>query len=236
MDHIKNKVSSVAGKISELIGIMQELRGEGGCPWDKEQDHDSIKPYLIEEVYEVLEAIEETDDKKLMEELGDLILQVVFHAQIAKERGAFGIEEVLDGINSKLRSRHPHVFGEEHFETPAEVLANWERIKQEERVSQNGKKGALAGLPKGLPALLMARRIQDKLSRQGKEIAKEDSFAIEEKFEAFRQSLSGGKQEKIENALADLLFIIVGLAREKGVDAENTLRKKLDKMKMAVID
>lgn len=214
-------------RFKELVEIMEELRGESGCPWDKRQDHESIKPYLIEEAYEVIEAIEEGDEGMLMEELGDLILQVVFHAQIAKERGAFGIEEVLISLNSKLRSRHPHVFGKARFETPEEVLANWERMKQEER-RDGEREGVLAGLPRGLPALLKARRIQDKLTRQGKGIIEVDLEALDKSLNAFVQSLQGVDRERIGETLADLLFLLVELGRAKGVDAENALRERLN--------
>ncbi len=162
-----------------------------------------------------------------MEELGDLVLQVIFHAQIAKERHAFGIKEILEGIIFKLRTRHPHVFGEEILRTPEEVLANWERIKQEERRLAGNNQGPLAGLPPGLPALLMARRIQDKLSRQGKGVIEGDASLLEERFEVFKKSLSGEDKGRIEDALADLLFLLVELARQGGIDAEDALRKSL---------
>ena len=133
-------MSKPSGELfAELVEIMARLRGEGGCPWDREQTHESIKPYLIEETYEVLEAIDEQDPGKLREELGDLILQVVFHAQMAEEAAAFGIADVLATIADKLRRRHPHVFGDVKAETAQEVLFNWEQIKQAERRREKGQ-------------------------------------------------------------------------------------------------
>ncbi|MGH7423832.1 MAG: nucleoside triphosphate pyrophosphohydrolase, partial [Candidatus Methylomirabilales bacterium] len=149
-----------------LVHVMATLRAPGGCPWDREQTRESLKAFLIEEAYEVLEALDQGETEKLQEELGDLLLQVVFHAQIATELGEFTVKEVLASITDKLIRRHPHVFGEGRAETAAEVLSNWERLKQAER---GGVKevSALAGVPKTLPALLQAQRLQDKAARVG---------------------------------------------------------------------
>ena len=136
-----------------LRRIVATLRGPGGCPWDREQTHESIKPYLIEETYEVLEAIDDRDPAKLCEELGDLMLQVVFHAQMAEEAGAFSIGDVLAAIADKLKRRHPHVFGDVIAETAQEVLFNWEQIKQAERRRETGQASLLDGVPRELPAL-----------------------------------------------------------------------------------
>lgn len=132
---------------AELVAVMAQLRGEGGCPWDREQTHASLKPYLVEEVYEALEAIDGGDDAELRRELGDVLLQVVFHAQIASEEGRFSIEEVCRAIVDKLIRRHPHVFGQTQVDGAEEVLANWERIKQAEREEEDKPDSALEGCP-----------------------------------------------------------------------------------------
>ena len=158
---------SANDRFGELVQIMARLRGENGCPWDREQTHASIKPYLLEETYEVLESIDENDPAKLEEELGDLVLQVVFHAQMADEAGLFTIADVLRGINEKLRRRHPHIFGDVKADTAQEVLFNWEQIKKLEREKAQGRASLLDGVPRELPALLRAHRLQEKASRVG---------------------------------------------------------------------
>ena len=144
----------------KLVQVMKRLRGKKGCPWDHEQDHESLRPYLLEETYEVLEAIDKQDDEEMSEELGDLLLQIVFHAQIAAERGKFTIDDVARKIVEKLERRHPHVFGKTKVSGSDEVLQNWEEIKKDE-----GKVSVLAGVPDHLPALLRARRVQEKAKR-----------------------------------------------------------------------
>lgn len=206
-------------RFKEIVQIMEILRGSDGCPWDKGQDHDSIKPYLIEETYEVLEAIDSKDDEKLKEELGDLILQIIFHAQIAKERGAFDIQDVLARLSSKLKLRHPHVFSDLEVKDEEEVLRNWEKIKL-----RSGH--PLSGIPKTLPALLLARRIQDKLIRIGKNFEM-DMTHIEDRFRALRRSLFNETKKVVEKMFGELLFLLVGIARKEGIDAEDALRKKV---------
>jgi tetrapyrrole methylase family protein/MazG family protein len=152
--------------LDQLVGIMARLRGENGCPWDREQTHESLKPYVIEEAYEVWEAIDDGDEEKLCEELGDLLLQVVFHAQLAAERGAFDLNDVAEVISAKLIRRHPHVFGEVEVEGVSDVLRNWEAIKRGERGTQD-RKSVLDGVPKHLPALLTAEKLQGKAARTG---------------------------------------------------------------------
>jgi tetrapyrrole methylase family protein/MazG family protein len=151
----------------ELVRIMARLRGENGCPWDREQTHQSIKPYFVEETYEVLEAIDEGDADKLCEELGDVMLQVVFHARMAEEAELFQIGDVLQAITEKLVRRHPHVFGTVQADTAQEVLFNWEQIKKTERQNAKGHASLLDGVPRELPALLRAHRLQEKASRVG---------------------------------------------------------------------
>lgn len=212
-----------------LVEVMATLRGPGGCPWDREQTRESLKPFLIEETYEVLEALDQGDRQKLQEELGDLLLQVVFHAQVASERAEFTITDVLQTVIDKLVRRHPHVFGEHRAETAEEVLQNWERLKQEERGGVE-KASALDGVPKSLPALLRAQRLQDKAARVGFDWG--ETAAVLQKVEEELGELKGamGKEaEMVEGEMGDLLFSLVNLARFLHLNAEETLRKCIEK-------
>lgn len=219
-----------SGELFErLVGIMARLRGEGGCPWDREQTRDSLKPFILEEAYEVLEALDEGDVEKLKEELGDLLLQVVFQAQVASERGEFTIAEVLTLIADKLVRRHPHVFGEAKATTAREVLHNWELLKQNERREKVGKVSALDGVPKELPALLRAHRLQEKASRVGfdwKE-AGEVFTKVEEELSELKAAARATDRQRIEEELGDLLFALVNLARFLQVNPEDVLRKAI---------
>ncbi len=214
------------GKFAQLVELMETLRGPKGCPWDREQTHQSIRPYLLEETYEVLEAIDSGDDGKLKEELGDLLLQIVFHSQMAKEEGRFDIYGVIEGIVQKLIRRHPHVFGGVKVKSSQEVLENWERIK-------GGEKGGtiLDGLPKSLPALLKAFRAQEKLARvetasqsESEEICKE----VEDRLFQLRKAAQDGDVEMKEKRLGELLFSLVSLARNLGVSPEDALRRVVE--------
>lgn len=210
-----------------LIEVMARLRGEGGCPWDREQTHETLKPYLIEETYEVIEAIDRKDDRALKEELGDVLLQVVFHAQVAREEGRFDAEEVSDAIVSKLIRRHPHVFGDVKVSGATEVLANWERIKKAER----GSGSALDGVPPHLPALLRARRVQEKAARVGFDWAHaaEVEAKLHEEVGEFLNACESGDRAAMEEELGDLLFSVVNLARFLRFCPEEALRKTIDK-------
>ncbi len=204
----------------DLVKIMEELREK--CPWDREQTHESLKKYLIEEAYEVLDAIDSGDDEKLKEELGDLLLQPVFHAQIAKERGAFDINDVIDQLVRKLIERHPHVFGDAK---PEDVLKNWEKKKMEKRES------ILEGIPKHLPALMRSQKLQDKTSQVGFDFTDISQVfeKIEEEIGELKDSLDKGDKENIEHEIGDILTAVVELARFIGVDAESALQKANDR-------
>ena len=220
---------TAAASFVGLVEIMARLRGEGGCPWDREQTPETIKPYLIEETYEVLEAIDEQDPEKLKEELGDLMLQVVFHARMAEETGAFAIGDVLAAINDKLVRRHPHVFGDRKAETAQEVLFNWEQIKQTERRREKGQASLLDGVPREMPALLRAHRLQEKASRVGfdwKE-AQEVIRKVEEELAELRAAMEGQAEDRVEAELGDLLFALVNLSRFLSVNPEEALRKTI---------
>lgn len=209
----------------KLVAVMARLRGEGGCPWDREQTPKTLKTYLLEETYETLEAIDGGDPAKLREELGDLLLQVVFLSQIATERGEFDVDEVAAGISEKLIRRHPHVFGGESAADAREAIGRWEEIKNEERrVSGDGS--VLSGVPTALPALLRAHRIADKASMVGFDWASAEEVLgkVEEEIAELREALAARDQAAAEEELGDLLFAVASAARHAGVDPEMALQ------------
>jgi tetrapyrrole methylase family protein/MazG family protein len=216
-------------EFARLTQIMARLRGPGGCPWDAEQTHESLKRYLLEECYEVLEAIDSGDDKHLAEELGDLMLQPVFHAAIAQERGSFTISDVLAAICDKLERRHPHVFGDLEIHTSDEQVANWELIKQGEKKAE--RTSAISGVPPHLPALLKAQKVTEKAARVGFDWPDVDGvFAkVLEELKEFEETMAAGDQERMEAELGDLLFAIVNLGRFLRLDPEEALRKTIDR-------
>jgi ATP diphosphatase len=213
--------------MSLLLEIMATLRTPGtGCPWDLEQNFATIAPYTLEEAYEVADAIARHDLEGLREELGDLLLQVAFHARMAQEQGAFDFGDVVAAITEKLIRRHPHVFGDLKGATTAEVNANWERIKGEEKAGKPQPGGALAGVPVALPALTRALKLQDKAGKVGFDwndpmavIAK-----IREECDEIEAELKGSDRARARAEVGDLLFAVVNLARHLDVDPEGTLR------------
>ena len=210
----------------ELIAIMKRLRGPGGCPWDAEQTHESLTRYLLEETYEALDALDRNDPKDLQEELGDLLLQIVLHAQIAFEAGEFRMTDVLAGVNSKIVRRHPHVFGDWQVDGVNKVLQNWEKLKEAEReangVSQ--AKGLLDGLPGALPALSQAAEYQDRAGRVGFDWS-EVQTVIDKVCQEVEAIRSAGTDETRADKVGDLLFAVVNLARWLKIDAESALRE-----------
>jgi tetrapyrrole methylase family protein / MazG family protein len=215
------------GRFDRLMEIMRKLRAPGGCPWDAEQSHESLKRYLLEEAYEVIEAIDAGDAGHLKEELGDLLLQPVFHAAIAEESGAFTMNQVLDAINDKLVRRHPHVFGGEVIESSQAQVANWEKIKKGEKGEE--RKSALSGIPPALPALMQAQKITEKAARVGFDWEHTDQvFAkVMEELHEFEEAMLSGDQKEMEAELGDLLFAIVNLGRFLSIDPEEALRKTI---------
>lgn len=205
----------------KLVEVMKRLRGENGCPWDREQTHESLKPYLVEETYEVLHALDSGVDERVREELGDLLLQIVFHAQIAEEDGRFDIDDVARSIVEKLVRRHPHVFGDVKVKGSKEVLQNWERIKKSE-----GKKSVLDGVPEHLPALLKARRVQEKAKRVGFDWDSVDGAfeKLVEELRELKEAVAGGRDAGAAEEFGDILFSIVNISRFLGIDAEDSLR------------
>lgn len=214
----------IANKFIELVDIMAALRGENGCPWDIEQTHASLKKYLIEEAYELLDSIDEADDNAMTEECGDVLLQVVFHAQMASEENRFDILDVIESICDKLVRRHPHVFGDRDAANAEEVLRNWERDKQQEKPE---RESILSGIPRGLPALMQAGEIQKKVRRVGFDWENADEMLdkVEEEWREFREARKSKDPNKIKEEFGDILFAMVNVARYVEVDPEDALRK-----------
>lgn len=219
-----------ARDIARLLEIMAALRTPGtGCPWDLEQNFATIAPYTLEEAYEVADAIARGNLADLRDELGDLLLQVVFHARMAQEQGVFDFDDVVEAITEKLIRRHPHVFGDLKGATVDQVNANWERIKAEEKAErgQAAPTGALAGVPVGLPALTRALKLQDKAGKVGFDW--NDPMAvlakIREECDEIEAEIENGDQAKASAEVGDLLFAVVNLARHLDADPETTLRR-----------
>ncbi|MEK6813980.1 MAG: nucleoside triphosphate pyrophosphohydrolase [Nitrospirota bacterium] len=217
-------------KLSDLVAVMKRLRAPGGCPWDREQTAESIKPFLLEETYEVLEAMDEGKPHLVREELGDLLFQIVFLSELASEEGRFTIDDVIAGIADKMVKRHPHVFGDAEAKTSADVLNQWERRKRDEKGGP-GKRSALDGVPRELPALLRAQRLQDKASRVGFDWDHPEPVMekVEEELREFREVLASKDPERMEEELGDLFFSLVNIARFIGVNPEDALRKTISK-------
>lgn len=211
-----------------MVRIMAQLRAPGGCPWDRKQSFDTIKSYLLEETYEVMDAIDQRDWPGLVEELGDLLLQPVFFAEMAREEGYFNIADSLDAINQKLIRRHPHVFGDATAETAEDVKQRWEEIKEREKAEQGSALAAsiLDGVPRSLPALMEAEKIGKKAAGAGFEWP--DIGGVIEKLQEEAAELAtarqSGDQEHIQDEIGDLLFTVVNLARFLKVDPEQALR------------
>ena len=206
-----------------MVAIVERLRAPGGCPWDREQTHASLKRNLLEECYEVLEAIDGDDPQLLAEELGDLLVQVGFHADIAREAGEFDLGDVLTKINGKLIRRHPHVFGDASAADAREVELNWEKIKEAEKLEQGVKKSPVDGIPKDLPALTAAQLMQDRVVRVGFEWDDINGVLNKLTEEVEELRLAESHQEKVHE-LGDVLFMIVNLSRWLDIHAEDALR------------
>ncbi len=212
---------------SRLIEITAQLRAPDGCPWDREQTHHTLRASLIEESAEVLEAIESGDDAHLCEELGDLLLQSVFHAQIAAEEGRFTLDDVVNGICDKLIRRHPHVFGDARAENSAQVIQNWEAIKRDEKAARGEvSTSTLAGIPPELPALAQALKISKKAAKAGFEWPDEAGVMdkLREEVGEIEEALRGESNERVAEEIGDLLFTAVNIARWRGLHPELALR------------
>jgi tetrapyrrole methylase family protein/MazG family protein len=225
-------LNSPTRSFADLVAILHRLRAPGGCPWDAEQTHQSLRPYLIEEAYEVLEAIDDGDDRELRDELGDLLLQVVFHAELAAEREAFAIGDVVEAICAKLVRRHPHVFADVTVADSAEVERNWAEIKKAERAERgNRTPSAIDGVPRSLPGLTRAHRLGEKASAVGFDWseAREVRAKVAEELAEADAAAAGGDQEAFAEEVGDLLFAVASWARLSGVHAETALETALAK-------
>ena len=216
--------------IRRFIDIVARLRAPNGCPWDREQTHDSIRQCLVEESAELLDAIEARDDINMVEELGDVMMQVVFHAQIAKEEGRFDIDEVARHACEKLVRRHPHVFGESTVDGGAAALAQWEKIKQGEKANAD-RGSAISGVPRHLPALHRAQKMLKKAAKVGFDWPDEAAAfrKVEEELAEVRQAMASGTDEQVAEEIGDLLFTIVNLARYRDLYVEDVLHQAVAK-------
>ena len=221
-----DKMSRIKNEFGRLVNIMEKLRSNEGCPWDREQTHDSLRQFLLEETYEVLETIDEKNYDELKFELGDLLLQVIFHAQIAKEERRFDIEDVLRGISDKLIHRHPNVFGDVEINSAEEQTVNWEKMKHKE-----GKKSVIDGVPRELSALLRAHRIQSKAATVGFDWeAVQDVWSkVKEELAEFETAIKSKNQDEIEEEFGDILFTLVNLSRFINVNPEDAMRATTEK-------
>lgn len=225
--------------LRRLLRIMERLQEPDGCPWDLKQTHESLKPYLIEEAYEYLEAIDSGDADEMTEELGDVLLQVMFHSVLASRHGKFHVDDVANSASSKMIARHPHVFGDTQAKDAEAVLHQWERLKQAERTgketSQEGaKKGALSGVPKNLPALLRAQRYYDKAARVSGDWASIDAVRarMRDQFEKLDVALSqNADPETTARQLGDTIFAMASISRVMQIDVENAVRQAGDRFR-----
>lgn len=236
----RGRAAGTGAAFEDLVALQARLRGPNGCPWDREQTHASLKPFLVEEAYEVLDAMDSGDSQKFAGELGDLLLQIVFHAEMAREKGRFDITDVIHAVHTKMVRRHPHVFGTAKAQTSGQVLKNWEQIKSEEREAESGKgskkraaESVLEGVPKGLPALIEAYQLSRRAANVGfdwenvggvfeklHEEARELRLALDR-----RDDAKSGAEGKVEEEMGDLLFAAVNLARQAGVEPEIALKR-----------
>ncbi len=209
-------------EFEEFVKVIAKLRAPDGCPWDREQTHKTLKPNMLEEAYEAVDAMESGDMKHLREELGDVLLQVVLHAQIAEEEGQFNIEDVARGIKEKIIHRHPHVFGDVKVNSAADVTDNWDKLKQEEK---KHRKSVMDGISKSQSALMSAQKISKKAVKTGFEWPDEKSLyeCIFSEFDEFKEAEKNNDKDQMEEEFGDILFAVVNLARWNKIDAEQAL-------------
>lgn len=213
-----------------LVHVMQRLLGDGGCPWDREQTLETLRPFVIEEAHEVVDAIDRGSPEALREELGDLLLQIVFQAELARAEGWFGPDDVVRAITDKMVRRHPHVFGDGKAETSDAVLGQWEKQKADERAKKNGTRtGALDGVPVAMPSLLRAVRVGEKAARLGYDWtdARGARAKVNEELAELDEASASGDTDAMERELGDVLFALASFARHRGLDPEASLRRSL---------
>ena len=215
----------MTAEFKKLTEIVNTLMGENGCPWDKVQTRESLKPYLIEEAYETLEALDGNNPEEIKEELGDLLYQILFHAKISENKKEFNITDVIESISNKMEHRHPHVFKKETLETPDEVATQWEEIKIKEK-GKAGRKSVLDGIPSYLPSLLRSQKLQKKAANHGFDWDKISSVfdKLDEEVAEFKKAILSGKKKDVKEELGDILFVIVNIAKFNKIDAEEALR------------
>jgi len=213
-------------KFQKLVEIIETLRSEKGCPWDRQQNKNSLKPFLIEEVYEIIEAVDEDIPEKIKEELGDMLMLILFYAQISKEKGEFNIYDVIDTVIDKMLSRHPHVFGKVTLKTAEEVLQQWDKYKKQEGKLKNS---IFEGLPNALPALIKAMKVQQRASRVGFDWNKIEDIEkkLTEEIKELKIAITQKDKKQIEEEIGDILFSIVNISRFIGINPEDALRKSI---------
>ncbi len=215
----------MTAEFKKLTEIVNTLMGENGCPWDKVQTRESLKPYLIEEAYETLEALDGNNPEEIKEELGDLLYQILFHAKISENKKEFNITDVIESISNKMEHRHPHVFKKGTLETADEVAAQWEEIKIKEK-GKAGRKSVLDGIPSYLPSLLRSQKLQKKAANHGFDWDKISSILdkLDEEVGEFKKAVLSGKKKNMKEELGDILFVLVNIAKFSKIDAEEALR------------
>ena len=223
-------MSETLNSLSKLIKITDTLMGEDGCPWDKVQTRESLKPYLVEETYEVLDALDANDPEKIKDELGDLLYQILFHSKISSLKGEFDFRDVIDNLSEKMVRRHPHVFKEGELNTPDQVVKQWEEIKRNEK-NQANQKSILDNIPKNLPSLFRAQKLQKKAAKEGFDWDQiNDVFdKLDEEIAEFKEAVLKKKSADIQNEIGDIIFVITNIAKCYKIDAEEALRSTNNK-------
>ena len=223
-------MSETLNSLSKLIKITETLMGDDGCPWDKVQTRESLKPYLVEETYEVLEALDSNDPEKIKDELGDLLYQILFHSKISSLKGEFDFRDVIDNLNEKMVRRHPHVFKEGKLNTPDQVVGQWEEIKKKENNKAN-QKSVLDSIPINLPSLIKAQKLQKKAAKEGFDWDQiNDVFdKLDEEIKEFKDAVLKKTAADIQSEIGDIIFVITNIAKFYEVDAEEALRSTNNK-------
>ena len=223
-------MSETLNSLSKLIKITDTLMVEDGCPWDKVQTRESLKPYLVEETYEVLDALDANDPEKIKDELGDLLYQILFHSKISSLKGEFNFRDVINNLSEKMVRRHPHVFKEGELNTPDQVVKQWEEIKRNEK-NQANQKSILDNIPKNLPSLLRAQKLQKKAAKEGFDWDQiNDVFdKLDEEIAEFKEAVLKKKSADIQNEIGDIIFVITNIAKCYKIDAEEALRSTNNK-------
>ena len=223
-------MSETLNSLSKLIKITETLMGDDGCPWDKVQTRESLKPYLVEETYEVLEALDENDPEKIKDELGDLLYQILFHSKISSLKGEFNFQDVIDNLSDKMIRRHPHVFKGGKLNSPDQVIEQWEEIKKKENNKAN-QKSILDSVPINLPSLIRAQKLQKKAAKEGFDWEQiNDVFdKLDEEIKEFKEAVLKKKNTDIQSEIGDIIFVITNIAKFYKVDAEEALRSTNNK-------